>query len=249
MSFNQSDLQQLLALLGVDATLIPGHALSTTELPPPLEERAALIVRLDLMNTKPPIWRRLRLASDLTLEELHTIIQVTMGWMNMHLHSFDSWIPNSGKEVKVHLTTRYLESEGEGEGLLGEWDVAVSQFLKNTGDRLSYTYDFGDDWRHQIRLEKVEPWVTGSPQAECIAGKRACPPEDCGGPWNFQDFLDGAKRWVRTNPAPDDEWGWLQKEFDPEEFDLSAVNADLLMVGKGGFDEMKLGELLGGIDE
>ncbi|MDR1188476.1 MAG: plasmid pRiA4b ORF-3 family protein [Bifidobacteriaceae bacterium] len=194
------------------------------------KKRLALTVRLDLTGAKPPIWRRLRLASDLNLEQLHTIIQVAMGWHFAHLQSFEEWAPAGGHRDRLGLATRWDESE-HGATEHGEWSVQVSQVLGQVGDRLKYVYDFGDDWHHTLRLEKVEPWTPGDPLAACLKGRRACPPEDSGGIWGLGDFL---ARQDREGDADDDYWAYLPG-WDPEDFDLADVNDALLRHQEQGF--------------
>ena len=91
--------------------------------------------------------------------------------------------------------------------------------------RFGYTYDFGDDWEHAITIEKTLPAAEGTTYPTCVAGKRACPPEDCGGPWGYQELLE-----IIADPAhPEraERLEWLGEDFDPEDFSLEAVNTRL----------------------
>ena len=136
-------------------------------------KRATYVVRLDLDDAKPPIWRRLRLRSDVTLGHLHGIIQVAMGWTNSHLHQFKMG-PSTKDFMMMPFLTDYDLSEGETDGI-PENDVRLDQVLGEPGHRLFYEYDFGDSWHHTIKLERVEPWVDGQPDASCVTGRRAWP--------------------------------------------------------------------------
>lgn len=189
-------------------------------------ERCCFVVRVDLDDARPPIWRRLRLASDLGLEQLHEILQVAMGWTDSHLHQFQMG-PERSHRVAPFLTAYDLE-EGEDEGVL-ESSVRLDEVVSEVGDRLFYEYDFGDGWRHTLKLEHVLPWVEGEPLASCVAGRRACPPEDVGGMGGYSDVLAGL---AGDGPPGDPEWfaevrDWLPPGFDPAGFDLDEVNREL----------------------
>ena len=216
-------LDDLLALLGAEdmfADITP-----EITLPRALRKRRTYVVRIDLLHMKPPVWRRVAVASDLTMEQFHVVIQAAFGWCGGHLHSFDLWSPERGAYLD-RLLTRY-DTETEGEVGLAECDVQLNQVLRQPGDKVEYTYDFGDDWRHRARLEKVEEWTPGAPLARCLTGRRARPPEDCGGPGGYERFLLRATEADWDAVEPEDDWEWTMAEFDPEEFDLDDIN-DLL---------------------
>jgi hypothetical protein len=130
-------------------------------------------VRLDLRFTKPPAWRRLLLPGDLTLGELHSVIQGAMGWYDPHLHRFRTGADHNA----AHFITEFDLDEGE-EGII-EDQVRLDQVIADVGDGLWYEYDFGDGWDHVIKVEKVLPQPPS--EAQLLTGKRACPPEDVGG--------------------------------------------------------------------
>ncbi len=190
-------------------------------------KRVCFVVRLDLDDARPPIWRRLRLASDLRLTEVHDVIQSAMGWSDMHLHHFQMGPDAKDFRVVPFLTPFDLE-EGETDGTL-EADVRLDQVIAKPGHRLFYEYDFGDSWHHTIKLEKVEPWVDGDPVAVCVTGRRACPPEDVGGLPGYEEVLaaldgriePGQEEWMAEKLA------WLPVGFDPSAFDADDVNSDL----------------------
>lgn len=135
-------------------------------------------VRVDLRGTKPPLWRRLELASDLFLDQVHEIIQVAFGWTDGHLHQFSSGPARYGPETEHYLCPFQVEERERG---VSEEDVRLDEVLVDVGDKLFYDYDFGDDWQHIIRLEAVLPLRHGAPRAVCEAGRRDAPAEDCGG--------------------------------------------------------------------
>lgn len=190
-------------------------------------KRVCFVVRLDLDNARPPIWRRLRLASDLRLSQVHDVVQTAMGWSDMHLHHFQMG-PDAKDFRVVPFLTPFDVEEGETEGT-AEADVRLDQVIGEPGHRLFYEYDFGDSWHHTIKLEKVEPWVEGDPVAVCVAGRRACPPEDVGGIPGYQEVLAALEGHVEPGEA---EWmaeklEWLPVGFDPAALDLDEVNAAL----------------------
>src|ERR1700737_687005 len=118
--------------------------------------------------SKPPIWRRVLVPADIRLDRLHHAIQVAMGWQDYHMHVFSTEIAEYG------LKDDELKHRDEREATL-------AQLLSEPGDGIRYTYDFGDDWEHEIVLEKSLAAEPGALYPTCIAGKSACPPEDCGG--------------------------------------------------------------------
>lgn len=122
---------------------------------PRQQDRATFVIRVDLDGAGPAIWRRLRLASDLTLAQLHEVLQVAMGWTDSHLHQVAMGAEVTERRTRPFLT-RFAEAEGE-EGI-PEADVRLDQVLGSVGDVLSYEYDFGDGWQHTLRLEALEAW-------------------------------------------------------------------------------------------
>lgn len=180
-------------------------------------------VRVDLTGAQPPIWRRLQLSSHMPLDRLHTVLQVAMGWSDSHLHHFVMGPGALDRDVEPFLTPFDVD---EGETGTLEADVRLEQVLATAGDRLHYEYDFGDGWQHTIKLERAEPWVDGAPDAVCVTGKRACPPEDCGGIGGYAQLLDV----LAGRPVDiDADWAeelrrWAPEGFDPEHFDIDEAN-------------------------
>lgn len=205
------------------------HARRDPELYPPATTRQGYTVRVDLDGAKPPIWRRLRLASDLTLDRFHEVLQVAMGWADSHLHQFVAG-PGARDWKTTSFLTDFMREEGE-EGI-PEADVRLDQVIVQPGDRLYYEYDFGDSWWHTIRLEKVDAWSGGDPDAFCVTGRRACPPEDVGGISGYEEVLGFLAGHIE---GADPEWAehkieWMPLGFDPEALDLDEIN-DLLALG------------------
>ena len=170
-------------------------------------------LKITLRDVKPPVWRRVEL-KDCSLRRLHEIIQTCMGWSDSHLHSFQI----GGEEYGEPDPMGELEFHNEGK-------MKLSQVAAQGYKKFSYTYDFGDNWEHTIQLEKTAAPEPGVHYPRCTDGKRACPPEDCGGPWGYQDFLEAIQK--PGHPEHEDMLEWIGGEFDPEKFDLEAVNQEL----------------------
>jgi Plasmid pRiA4b ORF-3-like protein len=145
-----------------------------------------LRVRVDLDDIRPPIWRRLDLASDLPLDGLHHILQSAFGWTDSHLHAF-----TAGGRMHEATAERYLTAFDLAEGDDGvlESSVRLDELLAEPGDTLYYSYDFGDGWEHTILLEEVLDRAPDAVPAWCLRGRRAGPIEDCGGPWGYQQLI------------------------------------------------------------
>ncbi|MBF6613855.1 MAG: plasmid pRiA4b ORF-3 family protein [Chloroflexi bacterium] len=191
-------------------------------LPAPNKEAAKAIYQLKvtLKESKPPIWRRIQVPGSITLAKLHRVLQVVMGWEDYHLHQY---IVDD-----VYYGTRDPDFEAIGTETVNERGVKLYQIAPDVGSRFVYEYDFGDGWQHQIVVEKLLPAKAGATYPVCIAGKRACPPEDVGGVWGYSDFLQ-----VIRNPSHserDEMLEWAGGEFDPEAFDPDDINDALKQV-------------------
>lgn len=189
------------------------------DLPPPLAEPSMLTLTIELRNSEPRIWRRLVLPGDLTLDGVHTLFQAAMGWTDSHVHRFQ---PGTGQGPDEPYFLNQFDQQ-EGEPGTPEQDVRLDQVMRATGDRLTYLYDFGDDWEHVVTLEQVTLHERSEPR--CIGGAKACPPEDIGGIWGHQEVA----AWLRSGtpadsvPVPfeglEQALRWLPSGYDPDAFD------------------------------
>ena len=179
-------------------------------------------LRIELDDVSPPIWRQFVVPSNLRLHELHPIVQTIMGWQDSHLHSWVGGEPPASE--------RYDMRESIDEGFADEDDelcedaVRLDQVLAEPGEQLSYLYDFGDGWEHTIVLERIDA-ENSEPTVTCLAGARACPPEDCGGPGGYDDLLKVLA--TPSHPGHHDAGAWVGPGFAPESFGVDTVNRGL----------------------
>lgn len=170
-------------------------------------------VRVTLQELEPLLWRRFLVRSDVTLAKLHHVLQVVMGWTDSHLHQFIVGEraygvpdPDYGDDMVMHDERR----------------PRLSQVAPGQGAEFHYEYDFGDSWQHHLVVERVLPPDPGLRHARCLAGERACPPEDVGGVWGYAEFLEALHD--PSHPEHDEYLEWIGGEFDPEAFDVDEVN-------------------------
>jgi hypothetical protein len=173
-------------------------------------------IKISLNEIHPPIWRRIQVPGSMRLSTLHETLQIVMGWEDYHLHYFDIH--------GVHYTDPASDPDGEldmeDEGL-----YELNQLLMKEREKFIYEYDFGDTWRHTLRVEKFLPAEKGAHYPRCIRGKRACPPEDVGGAWGYGNFLQAITN--PEHPEHEENLTWIGGAFKPEAFDLQAINTML----------------------
>ncbi len=185
------------------------------------EARQIFKLKIRLLGvTRPPVWRRLLVPADIRLDRLHEVIQAAMGWEDYHMHVFS----DGAVEYGCHDPEL---------GHRDERRATLDCLLEKAGDRIRYTYDFGDDWEHEIVLEDVLVADSDALYPICLTGKSACPPEDCGGVWGY-----GHLRAALADPADEQhqdmlEWLGLEtgSEFDPTSFDIDEINESLVLCG------------------
>jgi hypothetical protein len=195
--------------------------LKTMSAPKPAPPAAGTIfqLKITLEGIRPPVWRRVQV-EDCSLADLHDIIQVSMGWENSHLHAFEIGGEQYGDR-----------QQWEGPGGWGEPEVKDSRKLKlgrlvaQGIKKFRYVYDMGDSWTHTLLVEKTVPAEPASAYPRCTDGKRACPPEDCGGPWGYGSLLETLGD--PKHPEHDEMLEWVGGKFDPEAFAMDAVNERL----------------------
>jgi len=175
-------------------------------------------LKVTLQGGTPPIWRRILVPGDVKLSQLHVVLQLVMGWYNCHFHQFIS-------EGVLYGVSENMFGDDLDLGLEDESKCKLSQLLTQEKDFLLYEYDFGDSWMHKIVLEKIRPYEESLKVPSCIKGKRACPPEDCGGIWGYQGLLDIISD--PTHAEYEEMREWTGEEFDPEAFSSEKINVRL----------------------
>jgi hypothetical protein len=186
--------------------------MAKTTLPKKSASQTVISLKVTLRGTKPPIWRRILVPGAMTLADLHQAIQAAMGWHDGHLHAFDI-------EGRQYGDRQILEDVAD------EYRLTLNGVLKSGALRFTYTYDFGDNWEHAIAIEKTLPAVEGQAYPACVAGKRNGPPEDCGGPWGYEELLQ-----ILADPAHPEHGErreWIHEDFDPEAFSVEAADTSL----------------------
>jgi len=169
-------------------------------------------IQITLHASKPRIWRRILVPSDMLMYDFHWVIQVAMGWMDSHLHEF------------MHGRDRFApQDEDMDEDVTDYAEMTIRDFMSKEGEKAKYIYDFGDYWVHDLVLEKILS-DDGKVYPRCTAGKNNCPPEDCGGIPGYMNMLEILKD--PKHPEFEDITEWLGDEdgFDVEYFDKDEVN-------------------------
>ncbi len=186
-------------------------------------------LRITLQEIRPPIWRLVHVPDTLPLSRLHDVLQTVIGWTDSHLHRFEK----DGKQwgVPEHF-------EDDDIDIIDESRTKISDILTTPGDSVLYVYDFGDNWRHSVVLENILPASATMVRPVCLAGERHCPPEDVGGVPGYREFLkvifdpsheefDHYVQWAE-GPSPVNQ---SVGRFQPEEFNIMAVNDALSRIG------------------
>jgi len=165
-------------------------------------------LKMTLKWSKPPIWRRVIVRADMTLDRLHHVIQIAMGWTNSHLHQF----------IVGH--TYYGKPDPEMGDTLNEKRYTVADLAPAPKKKFIYEYDFGDGWQHEVVLEKVLPPDPTFKHPICVTGANACPPEDCGGMHGYYNLLEALHDPNHPEHSEMEEWiggGWDAAQFDAGE--------------------------------
>jgi hypothetical protein len=174
-------------------------------------------LKVSLEGVEPAIWRRLQVPGNASLGWLHAVLQVAMGWTNSHMHQFIVG-------ERLYSDPRFGLEEYEGDpSVFDENTTGIMEVAPRTKAAFVYEYDFGDSWEHRIIVEKIldpDPAVAGL--AQCLAGERACPPDDCGGVYGYANLLEAIMD--PKHEEYEDMMEWLGGKFDPEAFDCDRIN-------------------------
>lgn len=164
-------------------------------------------LKVTLRQVKPPVWRRIVVRSDVTLGELAPVLEAAMGWLGGHLHLFEVGGARCG-----------TPDPDWGMDDLDEDRFRLGDVLPNVGVKMRWDYDFGDGWEHDVLVEAISVPERGVEYPVCLAGRRACPPEDCGGPWGYADLLEALADPGHAEHEHLREWA--PTNFDPAFFDI-----------------------------
>ena len=175
-------------------------------------------LRIELREVLPPVWRRFLVPGSITLPGLHRVIQEVMGWENYHLHLF-----RFGKK-EYGIPDPEYPSE-----MRNERGRRLREFLREEGEMFGYQYDFGDNWEHDVVVERIVTGVEVT-AARCLEGERSCPPEDVGSPSGYMEYLEALKD--PSHPDHQQMVEWRGPTFDPERFDPTAINRRLSLLSR-----------------
>ena len=181
---------------------------------------ARLKITLDVV--KPTVLRRIEVPFDIRLDRLHLTIQAALGWTNSHLYEI--------RAGDVGWSTLYPEADWP-EDFLDARKARLDKVIEDVGTKtLRYIYDFGDGWKHTIKIEQVTDPELGVLYQRLIAATGRCPPEDCGGPWGYAEFLDAIRDPAHERHAELKEW--IGCDFDPDNVDSEELAAHVVMLAK-----------------
>jgi pRiA4b ORF-3-like protein len=170
------------------------------------------VLRIELLDLRPAIWRRLMVPGSIKLDKLHTVLRVTMGWDGGHLHDFDICDQHYGPPFDDPMGGVSVEDESK----------ATLAAALGGAKSFHYLYDFGDGWDHKVKIEKVLPADPTLKCAVCLDGAHACPPDDVGGPPGYVDFLEAIAD--PDHEEHDHLLEWCGGEFDSYAFSTESVN-------------------------
>jgi hypothetical protein len=182
-----------------------------------------LELRITLADIEAPVWRYVRVPDAYTLDQLHRVIQLLFGWLDYHLYSFEV----GERRFEAPLS----DAEDEDATAIRLRDLQLSK-----GARFTYTYDFGDNWVHQIAVEDVYIITPMDEDDERLLpmlyrGERAAPPEDCGGPGGYAEMLEALRDPHHPEHGHYRLWAG---DHDPERFDLRMARNNLTLAGAWG---------------
>lgn len=188
----------------------------------PVHELKKYTLRIKLRGISPSIWRKIEVPSSVKLTSLAEIILDAMGWWNEHLHQF----VGKGRNELYPTAQKPDDDAFFGGRRIWGGDVPISHLLKKEKDKVLFEYDFGDSWEHEVLLSKVEDYADGEKRGvRLIGGKRACPPEDCGGVWGYNELCEAMQHPYSARAK--ELKSWLGYKYDPEEFFLDEVQENI----------------------
>ena len=176
-------------------------------------------LKIELKNTEPLVWRRILVRSEVSFSELHFILQLAMGWENLHLYEF-----NVG-DYQIGFPNEDFDDLGVSSKMIDAREIRLNEIISTGAKKMLYEYDFGDAWSHQITIEKTLPETPGMGYPSCVDGEMNCPPEDCGGVPGYYELWDIMDD--KNHPEHQNMLEWYGEEFDPFEFDIEKINFEM----------------------
>ncbi len=177
------------------------------------KNRAVYQFKVTLRNVHPPIWRRIQVWEDVTLAQLHRVLQIVMGWEDCHLHEF-----------RISGNIYALPDLDDERKIIDVKRTRIHDVIQQVGTEFEYVYDLGDYWEHVLLLEAILQPAPDTPYPRCIAGERNCPPEDVGGSDGYEDYLEAMAD--PEHEEHEDMIAW-RGSFDPEAFSVEKINRQL----------------------
>ena len=179
------------------------------------------VLRIELEDIKPLIWRRVAVPTSMNLKTLHSVIQAAMGWLDCHLWQF---------ETKRRKYSLLIPNDPDwNERITDAAATTLSALVANGVKEMEYVYDMGDNWQHRIIVEMLTPAEPGKQYPQFLGGERRCPPEDCGGFPGYYEFLDNiASKQIKRRKAALD---WYGRAYDPDDIDEKQIGAALKRIG------------------
>jgi hypothetical protein len=195
-----------------------------------LEPTQIYKLRITLENIEPPIFRTVVVPSTITLRQLHELIQGAFGWLDCHLHAFRDQEGITYTSAQEGIFAMDMEEEDVDDAA-----IELDFVLQAKGDRVTYEYDFGDGWEHEIVVLEIGPPKIKGLYPAVIDGARNCPPEDCGGPFGYGDLMEIVRRkrhGIELESEEEERLEWLGADYDAEAFDLYEANGRMASFSK-----------------
>jgi len=177
--------------------------------------------KITLKGIEPPVWRRIQVPETFSFWDLHVAVQDAMGWQDYHLHDFTVINPRTQSKERLGIPDEDDEFELN---ILADWDYNIADYFPSKNRAAAYVYDYGDNWEHEIKFEKTVPRDKGKKYPRCLAGERACPPEDCGGVYGYREFLEAIMD--SGHDRHQELLSWAGPDFEPERYSPKKVLFD-----------------------
>lgn len=176
--------------------------------------------KITLKEIKLPIWRLIQVPETYTFWDLHIAVQDSMGWTDTHLHHFEIVNPSTAMREEIGIPDEdFIDT-----AILAGWKREMANYFSKDNDTAEYVYDYGDNWKHTIILEKILSREKGVKYPVCVGGARACPPEDCGEKWGYEKFLDAIM--YPDHEKHEELLDWVGGDFASEHFEAEDVEFD-----------------------